>query len=226
MTDNQTPAPAWDAPTPEVSSGKLGAAGEQASDLKDQATESGHKVAGTTRDEVQNVAHEAKSQVRGLAEQAREELRDQAAQQQSRLAEGLRTVGDELSEMADASNTGGLASELVGQASSRVDSVAIWLDNRDPGSLIDELRAFASKRPLAFLAIAAAGGVVAGRLTKSIAGAQPPPVDSEIPDDTRADTPIYASVTEPSAVNAPPTAQGQPAAGWASEGNIGGGSAQ
>jgi hypothetical protein len=49
--------------------------------------------------------------------------------------------------------------------------VAQWLDGRDPGSLIDEVRSYARRRPGTYLAIALGAGLLAGRLTRGLTAA-------------------------------------------------------
>ena len=70
--------------------------------------------------------------------------------------------------MADSSENPGVASDLAHQAASRAAGVADWLDQRDPGSLLNEVKGFARRRPGTFIAIAAVAGVLAGRLTRSV----------------------------------------------------------
>jgi hypothetical protein len=124
-------------------------------------------VAGTVKDQASNVAGEAKSQARNLMDQTRSELRDQAGVQQRRVSTGLHSVGDELQRMASTSENPGLATDLVRQASSRVEGIASWLEARNPGSLLEEVKRFARQRPGTFIAIAAGAGILAGRLTRS-----------------------------------------------------------
>ncbi|NQX34112.1 hypothetical protein [Herbiconiux sp. VKM Ac-2851] len=141
----------------------------QAGQLKDTATtEAGH-VAGVAKDEAARVAHEAGSQVRDLYQRTQSELKDQAGEQQQRAAAGLRSLGEELGRMASSQDSPGVASDLVGQAASRVGAVGDWLEGRDPGSLLDEVKSFARRKPGTFIAVAAVAGVLAGRLTRSLA---------------------------------------------------------
>ncbi len=149
-------------------SGTADAAKEQASHLKQASTDAGKQVAGTAKDEAKNVASEAKTQVKDLFGQTKTQLSDQAGEQQKRVASGLRSVGDELSDMADKSENSGPATDLVRQAASRVGGIASWLDDRDPGSLLTEVSNFARQRPGTFIVIAGAVGVLAGRLTRSV----------------------------------------------------------
>ena len=89
--------------------------------------------------------------------------------QQQRVAAGLRSTGDELRGMAESSNGQTVASDVVRQAADRATSVAAWLENRDPGSLLEEVKQFARRRPGPFIAIAIGTGIVAGRLTRALA---------------------------------------------------------
>ncbi|MGD8167266.1 hypothetical protein ACEXOS_008575 [Herbiconiux sp. P16] len=141
----------------------------EAGNVADTAKAEAGNVAGTAKDEAANVASEAKTQAKDLLRQTQQELKEQAATQQQRVASGLRSVGDELSEMASTSETQGVASDVVRQVAERADGVASWLDGRDPGSLLTELKSFARRRPGMFIAGAAVAGVLAGRLTRALA---------------------------------------------------------
>src|SRR4051794_2745963 len=145
---------------------------DEAKDVAREGAGAAKHVAGTAAAEVQNVAQEAGAQVKNLAGQLGSNLKDQAGAQQQKVAEGLRSISDELRSMAQGSQQAGPASSLVQQAAHHTEHVATWLEARDPGSLLTEVKAFARRRPGAFLAIAAGAGLLAGRLTRSIAGVQ------------------------------------------------------
>lgn len=70
--------------------------------------------------------------------------------------------------MSGNSEGSGVATEFVGQAATRLQGVAGWLDDRDPGSLLSEVKQFAARRPGVFIGVAAAAGLLAGRLTKGL----------------------------------------------------------
>jgi gas vesicle protein len=152
-----------------TSGGESSGVREEAGRVADSAAEAGKDVAATAAEQARNVAGEAKYQARDLYRQTQQELREQAAQQQERVASGLRSVGDELEQMAAASETDGVASDLVRQAAQRTHAVAGWLDARDPGSLIDEVKSYARRNPGTFIAAAAIAGALAGRLTRALA---------------------------------------------------------
>ena len=155
-------------PTEDDASGTVGVARDEAKNVAGQAVDSGKSVAGTAKDEAAGVVGEAKAQVSTLFHQVTGELKDQAATQQSRAADGLRSIGGDLNDMASASS-GGVAADLVSQASSRAKAWGSWLADRDPESLVDEVREFARRRPGTFIAIAAVAGLLAGRITRSAA---------------------------------------------------------
>src|SRR6185436_20391106 len=87
---------------------------------------------------------------------------------QQRVSEGLHSLADELAGMASKSEQDGMATDLARQAADKARQAAGWLADRDPGSLLDEVRSFARKKPGTYLAIALAAGVLAGRLTRGL----------------------------------------------------------
>ncbi len=152
---------------------KTDAAKAEATGVAHAATRSAGQVARTTKDETTQVASEAVSQAKDLFAQARTDLVDQADSQQQRLAGGLRSVAEELHSMAKSSDQNGTASDLVRQAADRSAAVASWLEGRDPASVLEDVRGFARQRPVAFLALAAGAGILAGRLTRSLSSGAP-----------------------------------------------------
>ncbi|MCM3503706.1 hypothetical protein M3666_01060 [Curtobacterium sp. ODYSSEY 48 V2] len=142
-----------------------GAAQDVAGDAKDKAAD----VAGTAKEQASNVASEATDHAKQLYSQASDTLKEQAAGQQERAAGGLRSLGEQLGRMADKDDEQGIAAKVVRDLSNRAGSAAGYLENRDPGSLLDEVKSFAAKRPGTFIALAAGAGILAGRLTKALA---------------------------------------------------------
>ena len=140
----------------------------EAKEVGREGVEAGQHVAQTAKGEAKQVAHEAKEKARDLMSELGDDVYGQAHAQQQRVASGLRSIGEELSSMARNSDQSGTATHLVSRAADRADSVAGWLENRDPGSLLDEVKRFARQRPGAFLAIAAGAGILAGRLAKGL----------------------------------------------------------
>ena len=215
---------------------KTDVAKDEAADVKRQAADSAQTVAETAKTEATNVAAEVKTNAKDLLHQAKSDLTDQAGTQQQKVAEGLRSVSSELHSMASASTEPGVATDLVRQAAERSSAVASWLDGRDPGSLLTEVKSFARQRPGTFLLLAAGAGVLAGRLSRSLsAGAPeptatgattatrvpdtgmavpPPPVQMPAPETTTAG---LADTYPPSPLDADPLGNGSRQDRWASE---------
>ncbi|WP_146181302.1 hypothetical protein [Homoserinimonas hongtaonis] len=147
------------------------AAKKEAAGVAAHAGEAGGKVAGTAKDEAANVAKEVGTQAKNLLSEARSQAVSQASEQQARVASGLRSISDEFSAMADDRQDSGVAGQLVGQAGSRAARVADWLEAREPGDLINEVKEYARRKPGVFIAVAAIAGVAAGRLTKAVMSA-------------------------------------------------------
>ncbi|WP_416264446.1 hypothetical protein ACNANV_01695 [Curtobacterium flaccumfaciens pv. flaccumfaciens] len=150
-------------------SGKADAAKGAAQDVAGDAKEKAANVAGTAKEQASKVASEATDHAKQLYGQASENLKQQAGEQQQRAAGGLRSLGEQLGRMAENDDEQGVASKVVRDLSGRATSAAGFLENRDPGSLLDQVKTFAAKRPGTFIAIAAGAGLLAGRLTKALA---------------------------------------------------------
>ncbi|MCB5274963.1 hypothetical protein BJG92_02501 [Arthrobacter sp. SO5] len=151
------------------------AAKEEAGEVARRAADSAQNVAETAKTEAANVAAEVKTNARDLLHQAKSDLTEQAGTQQQKVAEGLRSISTELRTMASASDQPGVATDLVRQAAERSSAVASWLDDRDPGSLLTEVKSFARQRPGSFLMLAAGAGILAGRLSRSLSAGAPEP---------------------------------------------------
>lgn len=152
---------------------KTDAAKREASNVAGQAASAAQDVAHTAKEEVANVAAEAKSSAQDLLGQAKTGLTSQAGAQQQKAAEGIRNISSQLHSMASAPDQQGVASDLIRQAAQRSESVASWLENREPGDLLGEVERFARNRPGTFLLLAAGAGVLAGRLTRGLTAGAP-----------------------------------------------------
>jgi hypothetical protein len=146
---------------------------EQAGRVGQTATQAGGQVAQTTKEQARNVVGEAKQQARDLVGEARSQVRDQAGTQKGRAVQGLHALGDELDQMAEQGGQSGLATEVARQVSGRTRDLARYLERHEPADLLAEVRAYARRRPVVFLAGATLAGVVAGRLTKGITAGPP-----------------------------------------------------
>lgn len=152
---------------------KTQAAKEEASNVAGEAASAAQGVAQTAKGEAANVAHEAKANAQDLLHQAKSGLTSQAGTQQQKAAEGIRNISSQLHSMASAPDQQGMASDLIRQAADRTSSMASWLENREPGDLLNEVQRFARNRPGTFLLLAAGAGVLAGRLTRGLTAGAP-----------------------------------------------------
>jgi hypothetical protein len=148
---------------------KTDAAKEQTGEVTRQAKDAAQNVAETAKSEAAHVATEVKTNAKDLLYQAKSNLTEQTSTQQQKVAEGLRSISNELQTMASSPDRPGVAGDLVRQAAERSSAIASWLEARDPGSLLTEVKSFARQRPGAFLMLAAGAGVLAGRLSRSLA---------------------------------------------------------
>jgi len=139
---------------------------EKAAEAVGQGREAAGQVAQSATERVQEVTQEAAQQARDLVGEARQHLTRQAGEQHRNLATNLRSLSGELGSMVERGGQSGTATELVSQARDRVDGLAGWLEGREPGDVVDEVRRFARRRPGTFLLGALAAGVVVGRLTR------------------------------------------------------------
>jgi hypothetical protein len=142
----------------------------EASNVGQTAKEAGSQVASTAADQAKEVADVTKRQAQDLLDQGRSQVREQAVTQQQKAAQGLSSLAEELRGLANGTSSGapGPARDLLEQASGKVEEFSSWLQNREPADLLDEVRAFARRKPGMFLLGAAAAGILAGRLTSGV----------------------------------------------------------
>jgi hypothetical protein len=150
------------------SEGMAGAARDEAGQLKETSAEAAREVAGAMKDKASDVTSDLGQQTRRFAGQTRDELVDQASRQKDRATDTLRSVGDELREMAEHGQAG-LGAQLAQRGAEFTDQAADFLQKHEPGDLLEEVRGFARRKPGTFLLAAVAAGVVAGRLTRALA---------------------------------------------------------
>ena len=209
-------------PEPNVGCGERSTtdvAKDQAGEVAKTASDAGKHVADVAGEQAGQVASEATQQVKQLVQQTRSELTDQAASQQKRVASGLRSLSKELSAMAYGSEQPGMAADLAQQAGERTNAVASWLEEREPGHVVDEIVRFARQRPGAFLAVAAGAGFLVGRLGRGLKAATDDSGDNaspqgpgNAPDLRRGDTSRqgYANAPQPPVPTYPPAPDAAP----------------
>ena len=173
----QTPTPSASAPTdsPAMSSDASASTADvakgEAATVKDTAVEAGQNVAATAKGEATTVVAETKQQAKSLFGSVTSEVRDQASAQQQKIATSVQSLSQELTGMASSSSESGPLTDLAHQAAQKGGELAHWLENREPADVLQEVRSFARRRPVMFLALCGAAGVVAGRLTRGAVAA-------------------------------------------------------
>lgn len=164
ITNNRTDT---DSP-PGAAGGVAEAARDEAGQLKETSGEAVRQVAGAVKDKASDVTTDVRQQTQQMASQTRDQLIEQVGQQKDKAAESLRSVADELRGMAEHGQSG-WGSQLAGHGADFSNQAADFLQDHQPGELLDEVRAFARRRPGTFLVGAALVGMVAGRLTRALA---------------------------------------------------------
>ncbi|HST48691.1 hypothetical protein [Jatrophihabitans sp.] len=145
---------------------------DQAAQVTQGAVQAGQHVAGVAKEQVVNVGAEAGRQAKDLLSQAGSEISQQASSQQQRLAQSIRSLGDELHKMTQpGEQASGPAADLARQGAQRTREFASWLEQREPGEVLEEVKDFARRRPGTFLLLAAGAGLLAGRMTRGLQAA-------------------------------------------------------
>ncbi|MFJ3404871.1 hypothetical protein [Promicromonospora sp. NPDC090134] len=139
---------------------------EKVAEAASQVGEASRETAHDAKERARDVAHEATDRTRGLIDRTRTELRSQAASQQQHLANGLRSLGDELGQMAGGAEDPGYATDLVQRAGEATGRAARWMEDRKPADVLHEVEDFARRRPGVFIAITAGAGLLVGRFLR------------------------------------------------------------
>jgi hypothetical protein len=141
--------------------------------VKDAASAEARELSSTVKEEAQAVGADVKHQAMQLLDETRVQLADQATTQRDQATRRLRSLSDELSAMADRSpEIGGLGSQLARQGGDLARRTAEYLEGKEPGDLVEDIRGFARRRPGVFLVGAAAAGVLVGRMSRGVIDAR------------------------------------------------------
>ena len=150
-------------------------AAAQGQQLVALASEQAGELGTTVREQTARVRGEVVDQTRSLAEEARSQVQSQAYAQSRRIADSLARLGDEVRALADGrpeeaetvrpyvSN----AADAVYDAADRLYGLASDIDERGLTGVLDDLQAFARRRPGAFLVGAAIAGFGIGRVVRA-----------------------------------------------------------
>ena len=188
--------------TPDAGQSTSSQAKGEAKDLAQDGAGAAKDVAQTTGTEAKKVASEAGTQAKNLLGELGSDLKSQAGEQQQKVTEGLRALSDELKSMAEKSEEGGPAKQLVQQAADRTGSAAGWLEGRDPGSLLNEVKGYARSHPGTFLIAAAGAGLLAGRLARNLGGSDDSS-SGNTPTGTQGGSPSRTAMTPPAGTRTP-----------------------
>jgi len=125
------------------------------------------ETAGVAAEEAKGLGRDAAQQASQVMSQVKQEMEGQALQTRDKLTNTLRSLGDEMEQMALNGASDSLPAQALTKLAQSARTSAEFLDQRDPGSLMNEFEQFARRRPGLFLAGAAIAGTVAGRATRS-----------------------------------------------------------
>ena len=132
-----------------------------------RAAERAGDVAGEAQAQVQAVARQAKDQVKDLVERTRGDIGNEAATRSRQAAGSVRTLADQVAALAAGDpQAAGPLTDLLREGRDRLQTFAERLDD-GPDALLDDIRRFARRQPMLFLAAAGAVGFVAGRLVRA-----------------------------------------------------------
>lgn len=191
-------------PTTSTPSSTKDVAKDEASKVKDTAVDAGKEVAATAKDEAANVVGETKQQAKSLFGSVTSELQTQVGSQQQRVATSVHALSKELGGMASKSEESGPLTDLAHQAAAKGGEIAHWLENHEPRDVLREVQSFGRRRPVMFLALCGAAGVLAGRLTRGAVAANTE-IDSPSAGKSDFETPRRALDATPEYQTAPPS---------------------
>jgi hypothetical protein len=178
------------------------------------ASEHGAQLAGTAKDEAADVVAEAKEKATDLLGDVKSQADEQSKAQLKNLASKIGELADELDDLVRGSDASGTVSGVAQQLAGKTRELSSHLDSRQPLDLLEDVRGFARRRPVAFLGGAAVAGVLAGRLTRGAkaaqgsgatsSGATAPAPATTPPPTTSAPTGAFASPVGTSVDDVPP----------------------
>lgn len=154
---------------------------DQTRAVGETAAQAGGDLVQSAKEQGREVVAETGRQAKQLYGQVRSEVTDQARTQQKRIADGLYSVANEASRIADQGGESGPVTNVVRGASGRIMRAGQWLEVREPAQIVDEVKAYARRHPAVFLLAAGVLGAMAGRLAKNAFGGTPDDRASQLP---------------------------------------------
>lgn len=126
------------------------------------------QLAGTAREQASQVTQEVRAQGRQLVEDARRELQSQCSSQADRVTQGLRRMSSEAAALAEGRpQQAGSVGHYVEEIAERLDAWAEKMDTMGVEGMVEEAKAFARRRPAAFVIGAAVAGFGVGRILRA-----------------------------------------------------------
>lgn len=185
-----------------------------AQDTAQEATEQAKEVVSVASDQIASVGSEAIGHARTVVDSATSDVRDQLEQRLRTLSEQARTTAEELQALVEGRpEDAGRTKDLAQTASARIEKVADRVDELGVQGVVEEVTDLARRRPVLFLAGAAAAGVLVGRMARAgkeaqgsssdatpngiSAPAAPTPAPMPAPTSTPTPTPMPASASAP-----------------------------
>jgi hypothetical protein len=124
-------------------------------------------VAGEAQEQVRLAARQAKDHVRDLVERGRSDVSGEAVVRSRQAAGSVRTLADRVGALANGDpEAAGPLADLLREGQDRLQVLAGRLDD-GPSAVLDDVRRFARRQPVLFLASAGALGFLAGRFVRA-----------------------------------------------------------
>ena len=153
--------------TTPVNTGDGAGKAEAAKEVAGRAAERAGDVAGEAQAQAKAVARQATGQVKDLVDRGRRDLGAEAATRSRQAAGSVRTLADQVGALAAGDpQAAGQLGDLLREGQDRLEAFAGRLED-GPDAVLDDVRRFARRQPLLFLAAAGAVGFVAGRLVRA-----------------------------------------------------------
>ncbi len=151
---------------------------EKGQEVARVAARQGREIKATAREQAERVRGEVVEQGRTVLAEARSQVESQAHTQSRQLADRLARLGEEVRALnegrpEDAETLAphlSSAADALYDAADRVYSLASDIDTRGLGAVLEDVQAFARRRPGAFLAGAALAGFGIGRAVRASSG--------------------------------------------------------
>jgi len=148
------------------------AAKDETAAVAQSTVEAGKEVVHEAAAQVSVVATEAKDQLGAMLGQVKDEFKSQVESGGQQAANGLLSLSTQLSALSQGRpEEAGRVGAIVEDAQRRIQAYAETLQQRGPQAVVDDLSAFARRRPGMFLLAATAGGFAVGRLVRGGAAA-------------------------------------------------------